>query len=153
MTAPFLRWVAPLAFATLLFPAGRALADDGSEGADGSPGRDAFAVTSMLERIHPGADEEELEYLAFLDASRAALGLTEPLAPRLVLAADVEPDWVEALASPPQPHSAVRLTRPIPLRRVVSLHVDDGTTPVTGGDPEMLWYDATELNEVLRIIG
>jgi predicted aminopeptidase len=62
----------------------------------------AFAVTDALRREYPGWTEEELEYLAMLDASRASLRLLaaspadEP-ALRVVLAADV--DEVRAAAA------------------------------------------------------
>ncbi len=112
----------------------------------------AFTVTRHLEKAHPGQDEEGLEYLALGDAADAALVLREPGDRILVVAADVEPESVEAHGAPGGAVSEVRITEPVPLRRVVSFHVEaDGAESEFGGDPELLWYDATELDEVVRM--
>jgi len=112
----------------------------------------AFAVTRALERAHPGQDEEDLEYLALSDATTAALVLREPGDRVLVAAADVEPEWVQTHTSAGGPVSEVRITEPVQPRRVVSFHVEaDGAESEFGGVPELLWYDATELDEVVRM--
>lgn len=110
----------------------------------------AFAVTQHLERAHPGADEEELEFLALGDAAEAALVLREPGDRLLLAAADVEPEWVQSHSAPGGPVSEVRITETVPKRRIVSFHVEpDGADSEFGGHPELLWYDATELDEVV----
>lgn len=127
----------------------RRVAEDSS--LDGSA-LTAFAVTQHLERAHPGRDEEDLEYLALGDATNAALVLREPGDPVLVAAADVEPESVEAHAPAGGPVSEVRITEPVPLRRIVSFHVEAaGAQSDSGGVPELLWYDATELEAVVRM--
>lgn len=127
----------------------RRLAEDSS--LDGSA-LTAFAVTQHLERAHPGRDEEDLEFLALGDATHAALVLREPGDPVLVAAADAAPESIKAHASTGGPVSEVRITEPVPLRRIVSFHVEaDGAQSEFGGDPELLWYDATELEEIARM--
>jgi hypothetical protein len=110
----------------------------------------AYAVTRRLERSLPTADEEEWEYAALteaVEAAEAAQGTT--VAKRVVAAADVDPAWVEDDATR-DGLGAVRVTSPVPLRLVVSLHVDE--TAGDQGMEDLLWYDVTELDEVLRIL-
>lgn len=111
--------------------------------------RDGYAVTQWLERQHPGEDEEGLEYLALDEARQAALAAGRDR--RLVIAAaDVES--AHLVVSPPaQGRSASRVTlrEPVPLRRVVSFHLEE-TPAGSNDDPDLLWYDVTELAEVLR---
>ena len=40
------------------------------------------------------------------------------------------------------------MTEPVPLRRVVSFHVDERRR---GRHEDLLWYDATELDEVTQL--
>jgi hypothetical protein len=102
----------------------------------------AYAVTTDLRREHPTVDDEELEYLAFLDAARSA----GPAA-RVVAAADVDADVVTDLLDPAEPVSAVRVAAAVPRRQVASFHVTD----VEGSDHS--WYDATELQAVIDLLG
>lgn len=114
-----------------------------------APPLHAHSVTERVERTYLGADEEEWEYAALCDAADAAGLLREsPGARRVVAAADVDPGWVE-LAKDTDTESAVVVAEEVPLRRVVAFHVDEA-----GGtdDDELLWYDATELDEVLRLV-
>jgi hypothetical protein len=110
----------------------------------------AYAVTQRLERSS-AADllEEELEYAALTEAvDRAARLQGSSVAKRVVAAADVDPEWVAGVED--QGLAAVEITQPVPLRLVVSFHVDE-----TAGDQgldDLLWYDATELDEVLRLL-
>lgn len=87
----------------------------------------AFAVTPGLREWYLDDDLEELEYAAMLDASRASLRLltADPSAParRVVVAADV-PDEVVTIRDDLD-RGVVRLAEPVPLRQVVSAHVDD----------------------------
>jgi hypothetical protein len=109
----------------------------------------AFAVTERLERMLPSGDEEEWEYAALTEAFEAASdrrGTDE--SKRVVLAADVDPTWVTSRAG--SQLSAVQVSQPVALSRVVSFHVDESV-----GDDSMddlLWYDVTELDEVLRLL-
>lgn len=88
----------------------------------------AFAVTGSLRAEYPGWSDEELEYLAMLDASRASLRLLVGSGPdepalRVVVAADVD----DALATPrPEADRAVVAVTggPVPWRQVVSVHLD-----------------------------
>jgi hypothetical protein len=109
----------------------------------------AYAVTNDLRREHPTADDEELEFLAFTDASTATTGAGP--AP-VVAAADVDADVVTDLLAPAAAVSAVHVATPVPRRQVASFHVAD---PGTGrdGPPDYSWYDATELDAVLDLVG
>jgi len=113
----------------------------------------AFAVTRNLERAHAGQDEEGLEFLALGDATAAALVLREPGDRIVVAAADVEPEWVQTHAAPGGPASEVRITESVPLRRIVSFHVEGDGESEPGAMPELLWYDTTELDAVVGMFG
>ena len=110
----------------------------------------AYAVTTDLRREHPNADDEELEYLAFTDAASGAAngagGDASAGAARVVAAADVDADLVTDLLEPHAPVSAVRVAAAVPRRQVASFHVaDDGA--------DYAWYDATELDVVIDLLG
>lgn len=95
----------------------------------------AFGVTDALRSEYPGADDEELEYLAMTDAARASLRLlaaggADPAADnesggaeramRVVIAADAD----EATEYPQGDRAAVRLAGPVPWRDVAAVHLD-----------------------------
>jgi len=110
----------------------------------------AYAVTQRLERSSaPDLLEEELEYAALTEAvERAAELQGNRVTKRVVAAADVDPAWVAGAEDAGL--AAVEVTQPVPLRLVVSFQVDE-----TAGDQgldDLLWYDATELDEVLRLL-
>jgi hypothetical protein len=142
-------------------------------------GRHANAVTPMVREWYVDDDVEDLEFTALLDAARSSLALLgrDPEAPRLrlVVAADV-PDADVSLAEPGNARaekSAVRLAAPIPLKAVVSLHIDESTSEAIiraaaralpaaeAGDDDaefavsqaegcdLLWYDISELDDLL----
>lgn len=124
-----------------------------------------YAVTPALRQAHPGADEEDLEYAAFLDATSAAViggarsgGLGSTPARRVVLAADVDADAVVEAgdvgggAGGSGAGSAVLIREPIARRQIVSLHVQAPSTVVAGAD-EYLWYDVTELDALVADLG
>jgi Family of unknown function (DUF6912) len=112
----------------------------------------AHTVTPRLERAHPSADEEEREYAALCEAAEAAGALSSgSVVRRVVVAADVESTWVDPRRGEGSDVlSTVDITEPVPLRLVASFHVDE----VPGqDDDELLWYDVTELPEVVRLAG
>jgi hypothetical protein len=88
----------------------------------------AFAVTPALREWYASGEEEELEYVALTHAARASLRMLEadPAAPRrrVVLAADV-PDGNAVPGGGFSSPTRVEVTAPIPLRWVVSAHIDD----------------------------
>lgn len=113
---------------------------------------DGYAVTTALERAHPEEDEEGLEYLALQDALAAALGARESRTALVVVAAaDVPSDRLD-LRTPvtTAPYSRLALRDAVPVAKVVALHVEE---PPAGAseEPDLLWYDATELAEVVRL--
>ena len=108
-----------------------------------------YAVTQRLERAHPGADEEALEYAAFSAAvAEAARRLGGSPARRLVGAADVDRDTLTD-AGDPQDVGRIHLNAPVPLGALVSLHIDEQP----GSDDELQWYDITELQSLRALLG
>jgi hypothetical protein len=99
----------------------------------------AYAVTTDLRRDNPGADDEQLEYLAFTDAASAQ-------ASPVIAAADVDADVVTDLLGGGAAASAVRVASLVSRRQVASFHVADPE----GGDYS--WYDATELDVVVDLL-
>ena len=87
----------------------------------------AHAVTPALREWYVEGDAEELEYAALTAAARASLRLLaedpSQRARRVVVVADV-PD-AAARPAPDVERSVVRLSEAVPLRAVVSAHVDD----------------------------
>lgn len=112
----------------------------------------AFAVTERLERSLPGADEEQWEYAALCHAVEAAGALRESETDkRVVAAADVDASAVSPRAGESGVAvSAVEVAGPLPLERVVSFHLDE--EPGADGVDDLLWYDVTELDDVVRLL-
>ncbi|GAA1893424.1 DUF6912 family protein [Lapillicoccus jejuensis] len=112
---------------------------------------DGYAVTTALERAHPEEDEEGLEYLALQDALAAGLAARESRSSLVVVvAADVPSDRLDLRAPATSPPSRLALRDAVALGKVVALHVEE---PPAGGsdEPDLLWYDVTELAEVVRL--
>lgn len=110
----------------------------------------AFGVTERVERADPTGLEEEWEYAALTEAAEAAALLQgTTVAKRVVAAADVDPRVVSSDGTR-EPLAAVTVSSPIALRQVVSFHVDEEAG--NQGTEDLLWYDATELDEVLRLL-
>ena len=149
----------------------RALRDNGIQ-----PPVDAHAVTATLREWYVEGDVEELEYAASAEAAEESLRLLAASggsAPRrVVVAADV-PD--SAVRPGGVRRSSVQVDVPISRREVVSVHVDDdlarddvraaaqAISAADAGDAdavaaveqaagsELLWYDVTELDDVLDL--
>lgn len=134
-------------------PAGRELLEQLSatgriQAAPGAP-RDVYAVTPALEQAVNSRDVEDLEYAAFCHAAEAAHRLrSTPGDRRVVVAADADAAWLtdDAVDGPP---SWVRLTAPVPISRVAAFHIDAERGAAVSDVDDLLWYDATELDEVL----
>lgn len=134
----------------------------------------AHAVTGAVREWYLEGNLEELEYSAMIDAAESSLRLlaVEPLAPRrrVVVAIDV-PD---TLVAPGGEHrSSVRITGPVELSQVVSVHVDEVQSQDTigaavealpaaaAGDDDarfqldeaeacdLLWYDISEIDDLI----
>jgi len=112
-------------------PALAAALKDGEIGPAPQPG---FAVTPALREWYASGDLEELEYVALLEAARAALRLlaADPDAPprRVVLAAEVadgDIGWAGDHAHP----AAVQVLSAIPLTGLAAGHLDE---PDAAGD-------------------
>lgn len=120
--------------------------------------RTGYRVSAELQRAEPSFDTEALEYAAFCEAVAAA-GATRPAAGGLVvIAADVDSAWL--VDTPPDaPHRtpcSVGLAQTLPIKRVASFHVGDDESTGSDDEPDagdLLWYDVTELREVLGLRG
>lgn len=135
----------------------------------------AFALTPALRESYAAGSDEELEFVAMGEAARASLRLIEPgtdEARRVVVAADVD----DAELRPDLDVSVVRLSSPIPLDAVASVHVDaaeaehavqaaagavdaadlgDEDAELTVGDAldhELAWYAASEVPFLLELL-
>jgi len=137
----------------------------------------AHAVTPSLREWYAEGDEEELEYVAFTRAAQESLLLLhrDRGAPRrrVVIAVDL-PDAATVRVGDELGSSAVRLKTTVALPDVAAVHVDDATaepdvsaaaeavTAAAAGDDDaqftvdsaedhdLLWYDPTELDELLH---
>lgn len=143
----------------------------------GPPPLVAHAVTPGLREWYTEGDEEELEYAAFVRAAQQALELlaADPQAPRrrVVVSADV-PAGTLAPAGGELGDSLVRLSAPVPLAAVASLHCDSAEatdvvaaaasaagraaagdadaqfTVDSAEDEDLEWYDVTELDRLVE---
>lgn len=107
----------------------------------------AFAVTSAMAGRGGSLEDEQLEHEAWLAAAEAARPLSGGRARRVIAAADVDDALVRELAGAAA--GRVEIDAPVPLRRIVSFHVDE---EVGGTEPtDLLWYDVTELADVLAL--
>ena len=136
---------------------------------------DAHAVTGAVREWYVSGDLEELEYAAFTEAAEASLRLVAGEGGphrRVVVAADVPDADVRPRSGGPY-RSAVSVPSAVPLRDVVSVHVDeDGAQDLVAeavrvlpaadaGDDdarfaldeaeatELLWYDVTEIPDLV----
>lgn len=137
------------------------------------------AVTPALREWYIEGDADELEYAALADAAQASLRQVEPAGPlrRVVVAVELPAAWVRpphhASGGALDPPSSVDVTQPVTVEHVVSVHVDDVAAeddvaaavqalPAADAgeddaqfvvdavdDHELLWYDVTELDDVL----
>lgn len=149
----------------------RALRDNGFQ-----PPVAAHAVTAALREWYVEGDLEELEYAASDEAAEASLRLVAATASavprRVVVAADVPDDAVKPSGLA---RSGVEVQVPVTVPEVVSVHVDDdearadvrvaaqALSAADAGDEdaaadvqqaagsELLWYDVTELDDVLGL--
>jgi hypothetical protein len=94
----------------------------------GPPPVHGYAVTPGLTEWYSSGDMEELEYIALLHAARGSLRLLhdDPAAPRrrAVLAAELPEELIVVSAGFDDP-ALVEIKKAVPLRRIVSGHVDE----------------------------
>lgn len=101
------------------------------------------AVTRAVQESWPEAAEEEWEYAVLLAAADDAAAMLPAPGPRVVVV--VEADGVE-----PGEGSAVRLTAPVPWRRVAAVLADPPGTQVPANAPadelpDLGWYAVQEV--------
>jgi hypothetical protein len=96
-----------------------------------------FAVTPALREWYSSGDVEELEYVALMHAARRSLRLlaADPSAPqrRVVLAAELTDGLAGGQEIGPDDPALVKIGSPVPLRDVVSAHIDDPSAAVAIG--------------------
>jgi uncharacterized protein DUF6912 len=149
---------------------------DDAEDFDSSAGPrlPAHAVTGAVREWYLEGNLEELEYSALIDAAESSLRLLalQPDEPRrrVVVAIDV-PD--ELVTPGGEARSSVRITGPVALSRVVSVHIDevdsqatiaaavDALAAAADGDDDarfqldeaeacdLLWYDISEIDDLV----
>lgn len=135
---PTVRVYLPLDPATL-----STLRDTGELGPAPVSGHAALAHSS---RATIGNDDEEREYAAWSAAASDAADRAPEGTRRVVASADVDAAVVERASAD---DTAVELHGVVALPRVASFHVDEEP----GGDvADLLWYDVTELDEVLALL-
>jgi hypothetical protein len=138
--------------------------------------RPAHAVTAAVREWYVEGDQEELEYVALIEAAERSLRelALDPDLPRrrVVMAADV-PETDVRDVDDPRFRSAVVLVTDVPVSAVASVHVDEQTAEKTvaeaiialpGADDgdddarfaldeaeatELLWYDVSELGDLV----
>lgn len=108
----------------------------------GLPTRVGYGVTASLRALDPGADEEDLEFEAMCQALDAARAVGRGR--RVVAAADV--------AAPEETGEGALLAGELAplLTDVVSFHVEESEGDVGAGYDDLLWYDVTELEDLVR---
>ncbi|WP_327585357.1 hypothetical protein OHA25_58435 [Nonomuraea sp. NBC_00507] len=140
-----------------------------------------YAVTPALTEWYASGDTEELEYVALTEAARASLRMLAAdradgvaAAPRRVVVAAEVPDGAVSAGVDLEERARVRLSEPVPLAKVASVHIDDsGATPdieaaigalpaadqgdddarftVDGAEAhELMWYATQEIPDLLR---
>lgn len=133
------------------------------------------AVTPSLSAYFAQADTEELEYAAMVEAAESSLRLLaqDPSAPPRRVVAAVDAALSVAPSGGEHAMSAVLLPGPVPLRDVVSFHIDEAEAEAdvraaTGaigaadaGDEaaqllvdqaevhDLLWFDVSELDQLV----
>lgn len=112
------------------------------------PERPAHGVTPALRRLDPGADDEDLEFEAMCQALDAARSLGAGR--RVVAAADVS--GREASTGADGAAALLTGTTSIALEDVVSFHVEETAGEVGAGYDDLLWYDVTELAELVSSV-
>lgn len=113
--------------------------------ADRLPQRDGYAVTAALRSWDSAADEEDLEFEAMCQALDAARQLGSGR--RVVASADVRDGQGTS------PDARLDAVLDVGLRDVVSFHVEEEEGAVGAGYDDLLWYDVTELSELVRADG
>jgi hypothetical protein len=136
-----------------------------------------FAVTPALREWYSSGDVEELEYVALTHAARTSLRMLaeDPAAPqrRVVLAAELSDGLAGGRQLGVDDPAVVQVASPVPLRDIVSAHVDDvaAVAEIAGaaaalaaadaGDDdarfvvdgaeghELLWYATQEIGDLL----
>ncbi|WP_067778891.1 DUF6912 family protein [Actinomyces vulturis] len=135
----------------------------------------AFGPTTMLRHILEDYDDEEIEASAFLQAAHAAVDviakerttvMSNHPAVRIVVAADAPDSTVSETPTEEYP-GLVELNQPVAWKNSAAIFIDepgarDLCERALNGDEEardelddrdLLWYDLTERDEVLALIG
>ncbi|MFC7491646.1 MULTISPECIES: DUF6912 family protein [unclassified Knoellia] len=107
----------------------------------------AHAALTPTARPGLGNDDEEREYAAWSAAAADAADRAPDGGRRVIASADVDAAVVHHGASD---DTVVELDTVIALPRIASFHIDEEP----GGDvSDLLWYDVTELDDVIALLG
>jgi hypothetical protein len=140
-----------------------------------------YAVTPALTEWYASGDTEELEYVALTEAARASLRMLAAdradgvaAAPRRVVIAAEVPERSVSAGVGLEERGRVRVSEPIPLAEVASVHIDDpraapdieaavgALAAADAGDDdarftvdgaeahELMWYATQEIPDLLR---
>lgn len=94
-----------------------------------------------------GNDDEEREYAAWSAAAHDAADRAPDGGRRVIASADVDAAVVQRGAPD---ETAVELDSVVALPRIASFHIDEEP----GGEvSDLLWYDVTELDDVVTLLG
>lgn len=143
-----------------------------AERALGPPPLEAYAVTSALRAALSDLDEEELEYVATLEAGRASIARLAgdgSVPRRVVVAADVADAALVPAHEAEAGVAGVVVDAVVPLSDIASIHVDDAEAeaavraatadseaePLLDGveEHDLSWWTTQELEELVRSLG
>ncbi|KGN32321.1 hypothetical protein N802_18325 [Knoellia sinensis KCTC 19936] len=107
----------------------------------------AHAALPAVARPGLGNDEEDREYAAWSAAASDADSVAAQGNRRVIASADVDAAVVSRID---ENGTAVEVGSAVPLPRIASFHIDEEA----GGDvADLLWYDVTELDDVIALLG
>ena len=108
----------------------------------------AFAVTEAFAAAYGPGEDEEYEHSAMCAAAAASRAAQGPSWRRVVLAADyLDVEVVDAS------HGQVALRGPLPIHKVVSIHVDESASEAELTDDDaadLQWFATQELDELVK---
>lgn len=109
-------------------------------------------ATSRAETRSSAAGDEDAEYRAFEAAGAHAAALVGQ-GRRVIASLDAPDGALREVSTGPGAWTGVLIIEETPLRAFVSFHIDEAGDQAGEGEPDLLWYDVTELDAVLDELG